>query len=410
MFQKFVSIFRKPDDSALTSEDNPPPENEVATVQIAVTDANQSQAADSKAAKKGKPSHDELQQQRLRLQQAKSAKLSALQAQMVKELSPTELRELALDLHVPLEDLTGGTDQAILRNFLAYLDRRGRIPDLLETLVERWPEVDWQAAEILQAIEALNQFGSRPLPKPALTASAQEVDWRKRLNQHFNLNELATIAFELGIDFDALHGSGKVTKINSLLALLTEAGRLDELAAYVARERPNINFNEEKVTAVSPLIEQTQQYRQKLETLSLSELQVICQQLSVEYEDLRGESKPGKVRELLVYLSRKKRLAELEPLLMEIEAAGETAVYHTHAIRTLIFQLFPDDVALTDFCRQHLPQAVYEFGSGMSYRQKTQALLEYCALKKQFTPLLAALEATFPEAYAANGPYIAKGS
>lgn len=59
---------------------------------------------------------------------------------------------------------------------------------------------------------------------------------------------------------------------------------------------------------------------------------------------------------------------------------------------------------MTAFCRQHLPEAVYEFGSGMSYRQKVQALLEFCTFKKQFGPLLAALETTYPEEFTAVGP------
>lgn len=291
---------------------------------------------------------------------------------------------------------------------MEYLKRRSLIPQMLDILESRWPKVDWGKEGILQAMEELEQFRppARPIPWPTTTNLGQGLDWHEVLGIYFSLAELAELARKLDIDFKALDGDGKTAKVNSLMEYVVKAGKMEELTAYVARVRP---FLDVKKSSPDPTTEQRQQYRQKLETLSLSELQVICQQLGIDYDNLPGVSKPGKVIELLVYLSRENRLADLGPLLAEMKkVAGETAVYHTPAIRTLIFQLFPDDVALTDFCRQHLPQAVYEFGSGMSYRQKTQALLEYCTIKKQFTPLLTALEATFPEAYAANGPYIAR--
>jgi hypothetical protein len=235
--------------------------------------------------------------------------------------------------------------------------------------------------------------------------------WSEILSDLFNYSELSRLAICMGTHIDELGGDTKSSKIMSFLAWVDEKQKWEDLSSEVVELRPHVRQELQGVPVVLPLsfAEPRKQFRQMLEPMNLRELQALCQQLGLDYEDLPGADKSAKTRELLVLLERQNRLQDLELLLVAWEAEGsKTAVYHTHAIRTLIFQLFPDDVALTDFCRQHLPQVVYEFGSGMSCRQKTQALLEYCALKKQFMPLLAALEATFPEAYAANGPYIAR--
>jgi len=52
--------------------------------------------------------------------------------------------------------------------------------------------------------------------------------------------------------------------------------------------------------------------RQMLTTqLSEEELRTLCFDLDVEYDDLKGESKADKARELILYLERRVRLADL---------------------------------------------------------------------------------------------------
>ncbi|MEM7119431.1 MAG: AAA family ATPase [Chloroflexota bacterium] len=54
-----------------------------------------------------------------------------------------ELRELADDLHVEWEEIAGETLTDKTRNLLTYLERRKRIPFLLETVQEERPKVNW---------------------------------------------------------------------------------------------------------------------------------------------------------------------------------------------------------------------------------------------------------------------------
>lgn len=401
MFKKFIRVFKKPDDSASSASEPSRSGSETPSMSKTNQPLHPGKAIRQNNLAKDL-SLDEVKQQETRLRLAKAEKLNALQIQMAKELSPIELRELALDLSVSIEDLSGDRGQKLIREFIAHLERRGRIPDLFAALTERWPEVNWQAADVIQAINDLAQFRLYSQPSAQLLES-----WQTLLNNQFSLSELKTMAFDLGIYFDDLAGDDKPTKVDSLLTWAAKVNKWDELTAYVSRERPHAW--KKAATSVSPPpshAKQLQQNHQTLDSLSLNELQTICQRLGVDFEDLPGENKVSKVKDLLAYLSRENRLSDLEPLLTKLYTVDKaTTAYHTHHIRALIFQVFPDDAALTDFCRQHLPGAVYEFGSGMSYRQKVQALLEFCTLKKQFTPLLAALEANFPEAYSVGGPY-----
>jgi hypothetical protein len=350
------------------------------------------------------------------LQQAESEKTNHLIQQMAQKISPIEMRELILDLNIDVP--SPSTTMIVSLHLVQYMKRRGRIPELLHTLTSRYPLIDWHATEIIQVMEELAQFKrlsreSRSTPNKEKVASHDMRYWSEILSDLFNYSELNFLAICLGTHIDQLEGNTLSSKITSFLRWVDEKQKWEILASKVVELRPNVRQELQGATAVPPLspIEQRKQFRQMLESLNLRKLQALCQQFGVDYEDLPGASKSDKARELLVLLERQNRLLDLETLLTTMQAEdSKTAVYHTHHIRTLIFQVFPDDVSLTDFCRQHLPQAVYEFGSGMSYRQKVQELLEYCSHKMQFTPLLRALEATFPEAYTAIGPYIAESA
>lgn len=47
---------------------------------------------------------------------------------------------------------------------------------------------------------------------------------------------------------------------------------------------------------------------------SLAEIRTLCFDLGIDYDDLGGEGKSGKIRELIMHLSRRKRLRDLVEL------------------------------------------------------------------------------------------------
>lgn len=83
--------------------------------------------------------------------------MNALWAQMAEVIQPVELRELILDLGISPADVPGTKNETVCLEFVYYMLRRRRIPELLEALSSRWPAVDWHTADILLAINNYNQ-------------------------------------------------------------------------------------------------------------------------------------------------------------------------------------------------------------------------------------------------------------
>ncbi|MFQ5399132.1 MAG: pentapeptide repeat-containing protein [Anaerolineae bacterium] len=65
---------------------------------------------------------------------------------------------------------------------------------------------------------------------------------RVDIGRVFNLAELRTLVFDLGIDWDELAGDIESTKIESLIAYLHRRGRLDDLLLLLRQERPHVEW------------------------------------------------------------------------------------------------------------------------------------------------------------------------
>ena len=65
---------------------------------------------------------------------------------------------------------------------------------------------------------------------------------RKALARHFNLAELNTLCFDLGIDYEELAGATKTEKVTALLDYCERHGRLPALLTHVQAERPQIDW------------------------------------------------------------------------------------------------------------------------------------------------------------------------
>ena len=68
------------------------------------------------------------------------------------------------------------------------------------------------------------------------------ADVQAKLNTYFSGEEIETLAFVLGIDYDALRGGTKPTKINSLLMDAARKGQLGPLLAWAREERANVTW------------------------------------------------------------------------------------------------------------------------------------------------------------------------
>ncbi|UCG23918.1 MAG: hypothetical protein JSW55_17565 [Chloroflexota bacterium] len=62
------------------------------------------------------------------------------------------------------------------------------------------------------------------------------------LDRYFNLEEVRTICFELGVDFDSVAGEGKSARIRELILGLARQDRLPELVSLAASQRPHVSW------------------------------------------------------------------------------------------------------------------------------------------------------------------------
>ncbi len=72
-----------------------------------------------------------------------------------------------------------------------------------------------------------------------MTSRDQLVQLYQDLSARFSLEEVRSICFALGVDYDDLPGEGKAAKARELVAYLERRGRTAELAAEMARLRPS---------------------------------------------------------------------------------------------------------------------------------------------------------------------------
>jgi len=67
---------------------------------------------------------------------------------------------------------------------------------------------------------------------------------RRNLVDSFNEEELRTLCFDAGVDYEVLIGQGKLSKSREIVAYFEHSGRLDELVEICRRLRPNVLWNE----------------------------------------------------------------------------------------------------------------------------------------------------------------------
>ena len=66
------------------------------------------------------------------------------------------------------------------------------------------------------------------------------TELRQELVTRFNEDELRTLCFDLGVDYDGLPGEGKVGKARELVAFLDRRSRIPELLKFGRQLRPDV--------------------------------------------------------------------------------------------------------------------------------------------------------------------------
>ena len=137
---------------------------------------------------------------------------------------------------------------------------------------------------------------------------------RRNLMQSFSIEELKSLCFDLGIDYDDLEGDSKSDKCRSLLLFIWRQKRVGELIGHLQKQRPNVMWNFVEVQAPLPPAKANfgvdELVKILTERFDLSEIRDLCFGLGVDYEDLPREK--GRMIEALVKrYSDSHRLGEL---------------------------------------------------------------------------------------------------
>lgn len=83
-----------------------------------------------------------------------------------------------------------------------------------------------------------------------------------QISQHFNLEELRALCYDLAIDYENVRGETKEAKALALVVYCARQGRLEQLLTYCQGKRPFLIWTFEQVT--NPTDQISQQYRQHL--------------------------------------------------------------------------------------------------------------------------------------------------
>jgi len=65
------------------------------------------------------------------------------------------------------------------------------------------------------------------------------TELRQQITEHFDGEELRTLCFDMGVDYDTLRGEGKEAKVRELVAFFERRGAIAELVRKCSEQRPN---------------------------------------------------------------------------------------------------------------------------------------------------------------------------
>lgn len=72
--------------------------------------------------------------------------------------------------------------------------------------------------------------------------AVNKISLRENMNRYFSLDEIESLCFDLGVDFENIGGSSKPGKVLELIQYMERRGRLEELAGACAKSRPNVDW------------------------------------------------------------------------------------------------------------------------------------------------------------------------
>jgi len=167
----------------------------------------------------------------------------------------------------------------------------------------------------LYALPSLMLVYDDRLAAAETAVSAQPQTLLGTLVEVFSFDELALLAYELGIDIDNLPGVDKEAKVEALLAHLDRENGREQLLAAAAEMRTNLDWGQYGTVGTAPAGPFL--YRAIDLYFSQGELETLCFDLNIDYESLPGQTKIRKAMELVETCERAGMVAALLRILSQ---------------------------------------------------------------------------------------------
>ena len=159
--------------------------------------------------------------------------LARLRQNLVDYFNDEQLRTLCFDLEIDYENLPAQAKAGKAKELVAELERTSRTSELVEICSRLRPHVSWN--DILKAYPQASHSPKRPAPKHLAALRQSLVDY-------FSDEELRSLCFDLGIDYENLPAQAKAGKARELVVELERAGRVSELVEICSRLRPSVSW------------------------------------------------------------------------------------------------------------------------------------------------------------------------
>jgi len=119
---------------------------------------------------------------------------------------------------------------------------------------------------------------------------------REQIDRYFDREELRTLCFDLGVDYDSLRGEGKKAKARELVALMERTGGIDELLQKCAAMRPKLDWSAGQPAPAQPAAQESSALKMARRSLAILEEQAaaytaltIPAHLKIELEEKRRQ-------------------------------------------------------------------------------------------------------------------------
>lgn len=147
---------------------------------------------------------------------------------------------------------------------------------------------------------------------------------RQTISDSFDMSELQTICFDLGIDYENLPVRSKADMVRELLRFAERSGVTQEVIELCAKRRPQTDWSPflhfpvhaslQPQNATAPQLELGSMTRLQHALVNLfdtQELRVLCETLAIDYNRLPGQCPEDKARSIITHFQRKRGLRRL---------------------------------------------------------------------------------------------------